>query len=177
MEKKKREGYEFERFVRQKLNDLVAPLNLKVHPNEYAYDYERLGISVGRNLPSCDIAILNDHELFLIEIDTKGDPTSNAAKVWVYIRGGGLFDELGRHANVHLIHFVSEKPSEYDFSIARELADGANEEASAKLKGLSISFWYEIERFDLGSKSIEDSADDLCQTILLKLKKGLQRNP
>lgn len=170
-DKRKSEGIEFESLIRGKLKELAPSVNLNIYPSEYTYNYKKLEIPIGKNLPSCDIAISDNKDLFLIEVDTKGTPTWNAVKVWFYIKRGGRFDEWKKPEKIHLLHFVSENVSNYDFLIAQELASETEELAHIKLKEQGIVFQYDIERFTYGrSESREDVVNNLCKRIINKLQ-------
>jgi hypothetical protein len=168
--RKRSEGLELQTLTRKRLRELTSDRNLEIYPREYTYNYKKLGVTIGRNKPRCDIAISSDENLFLIEIDTGGMPTFNAAKVWFYLRHDGRFDERGKPKRVTLLHFVRMGKSEYDVQIAQELASEIEKVAQIKLKEHGVCLRYIIERFDYGERSVEDVANYLSNKIIDKIK-------
>lgn len=162
-------GLKLQSLVRERLRKLASGLNLEMYnqTKEYPYNYKRIISNFkGRN-PSCDIAISDNENLFLVEIDSQGTPTFNAVKVWFYIKNGGCFYEWKEPKRVYLLHYVSEKIRVYDFSIAKDLRLEINE--LAKKQG--IFFQYEnFERFELAQRGIESVAKELSRKIIDKVK-------
>lgn len=166
-------GLKLQYFVRGRLRELAPSLNLEVYDRalgtiEYPYNFPDIK---GRR-PSCDIAISDNENLFLIEIESKGTPTWNAVKVWYYIKHGGRFDEWKSPKEVYILHFVSEKIRDYDFRIAKDLGNEIEKISKTKLKRKGLHLEYgTLERFKINQKGMEEVAEELSQKIIDKIKK------
>ena len=129
-------------------------------------------MTIKGRMPRCDIAISDNEDLFLIEIESKGTPTFNVAKVWFYIKHDGCFDEWKTPKRVYILHFVSENVKTYDFSIAKDLRLETQKIAQNELtKKQGVIFQYDnLERFELGQREMEDVVKELSNRIIDKVK-------
>lgn len=168
-------GAKLQSFIRERLRECAPSLNLEVYNRElgtieYPYNYKKIIPDFKGRRPSCDIAISDNENLFLIEIESKGSPTWNAVKVWFYIRHDGCFDEWKKPKKVYILHFVSEKIKDYDLRIAEDLGDEIEEISKNELKKKGINLQYDSLRFEIDQKEMEQVAKELSEKIIGKIK-------
>jgi hypothetical protein len=166
---RKSNGVQLQKLVREMLVAHFSSSNLEVYPKEYCYNYRKFIPKLRRN-PSCDIAISDNENLFLIEIESQGTPSWNALKVWHYIKHGGCFNEWKEPKRVYILHFASKRIRKYDISIAKDLIKEIRK--TARKKGMHLK--YEgLLRFDSSQKEREDIAKKLSNRIIKKIKEKI----
>jgi hypothetical protein len=168
-------GLELQSSVRKRLKKIAPRLNLEIYnrTKEYSYNYGKFTSQLKGRMPSCDTAIFGNGDLFLIEIDSKGTPTRNVAKVWFYVKNGGRFDEWKKPKKVYILHFLSENVTDYDLSIAEALRL-ETEKISKKepTKKQEILFQYgNFEKFKLEQREMQDVAKELSDRIIDQVRR------